>query len=78
MRCGRNNPTHNSNFSIKPDKCLEIIHLIDVLRCGNRSISGIIDFSPLNYKKNNAHPKCVGATPLRIVSASPPQVSFFF
>ncbi len=33
----------------KPDECLEIYHLIDVLRCGNRSISGIIDSEPLNY-----------------------------
>ncbi len=33
----------------KPDECLEIYHLINVLRCGNRSISGMIDFGPLNY-----------------------------
>ncbi len=49
MRCGRNNPTHNSDLSRKMDECLEIYHLLDVLRCGNRSISGIIDFGPLNY-----------------------------
>ncbi len=50
MRCGRNIPTHNSDLSRKKtNKCLEIYNLIDVLRCGNRSISGIIDSEPLNY-----------------------------
>ncbi len=43
MRCGRNNPTHNSDLSRKTDECLEIYHLIDVLRCGNGSISRIIN-----------------------------------
>ncbi len=38
MRCGRNNPTHNSDLSRKMEECLEINHLTDVLRCGNRSI----------------------------------------
>ncbi len=49
MRCGRNNPTLNSDLSRKTDECLEIYHLINVLRCGNRSISGIFDDGPLNY-----------------------------
>ncbi len=31
----------------KPDECLEIYHLMDILRCGNRSISGIIDIELL-------------------------------
>ncbi len=39
----------------KPDECLEIYPLIDVLRCGNRGISRITDDGPLNYYKNNAH-----------------------
>ncbi len=51
MRCGINNPTHNSDLSRKNDECHEIYHLIDVLRCGNRSISGIIDSEPFNYLK---------------------------
>ncbi len=43
MRRGRNSPPHNRDLSRKLDECLEIYHLIDVLKCGNRSISGIID-----------------------------------
>ncbi len=42
MRCKRNNRTHNSDLSTKTDESFEIYNLIDVLRCGNRSISGII------------------------------------
>ncbi len=34
---------------MKPDVCLEIHHLNNVVRCGNCSISGIIDSAPLNY-----------------------------
>ncbi len=49
MRCGRNNRTHNSDLSTKTDESFEIYNLIDVLRCGNRSISGIIDDGLLNY-----------------------------
>ncbi len=33
----------------KPDECFEIYNLIDVLKCGNHSISRIIDDGPLNY-----------------------------
>ncbi len=33
----------------RPDKFLEIYNPIDVLRCGNRSINGIIDSEPLTY-----------------------------
>ncbi len=38
----------------KLDECLEIYNLIEILMCGNRSISGKIDSEPLNYYKNNA------------------------
>ncbi len=38
----------------KLDECLEIYNLIEILTCGNRSISGKIDSEPLNYYKNNA------------------------
>ncbi len=34
MRCRRNNPNHKSDLRRKKtDECLEIYHLIDVLRC---------------------------------------------
>ncbi len=33
MRCGINNPIHNSDLSRKTDEFLEIYYLIDVLRC---------------------------------------------
>ncbi len=49
MRCGRNNPIYNSNLKQKLDESLEICHLIDVLRYGNSSISGIIYSGLLNY-----------------------------
>ncbi len=53
-RCGRNNSTHNSVLDSKKYKIynrLEIYNRINVSRCGNRSVSGIIDFGTLNYKK---------------------------
>ncbi len=42
MRCRINNPIITIATEVEKP-CLEIYHLIDVLRCGNRSIRGKID-----------------------------------
>ncbi len=62
MRCGRNILLTIAIEVEKMDEYLEIYHLIDVLRCGNRIISGIIDSEQLNYYKNNAHTRCNSAS----------------
>ncbi len=37
MRYGRNESYSQQHLSTKTGRCLEIYHLINVLRCGNRS-----------------------------------------